>query len=123
MIHARMLRNVGQENMVNWNCHGPLKVEFMVDGDYPPFLSVAIYDCTDKRSEHRSGAIANGLLGTRITVVSVHNLLSFTLLHGPPFPCLLLCELYSSLIPPIFLLRRSHCLVHLRIDHIDSNHQ
>jgi hypothetical protein len=107
--------------MVNWDCHRPLNVKLFPDTDYPPFPSVVIYDCTDKRDEHRAGAVADGLLGARITVISVHNLLSLTLLHGEPFPCLPLRELYSSLIPPIFLLRGSHCIVRPRVDHIDPN--
>jgi hypothetical protein len=57
----------------------------MMDTDHTPFLSVAIYDCADRGGEHRASAIAYGLFGARITIISVHNLLSLALLHGRAF--------------------------------------
>jgi hypothetical protein len=93
--------------MVNCNRHWPLKVKLFPDSDYSPFRSTALYDRADNRDEQRASAIADGLLSARITVKSVHNLLSLTSLHGSPFPFLPpLCELYSSLTRPIFPLRR-----------------
>ena len=86
--------------MVNCNRHWPLKVKLFPDSDYSPFRSTAFYDRADNGDEQRASAIADGLLSARITVKSVHNLLSLTSLHGSPFPFLPpLCELYSSLIP------------------------
>ena len=119
ITHTGMLRCVGQVHMVNCDCHWPLNVKLFPDADYPPFRSVAPYDRADKRGEQRTSAIADGLLSAQITVKSVHNLLSFTLLHGSSHRCLPLCELYSSLTPPIFLPRFCHCLVHPHIDQID----
>jgi hypothetical protein len=80
-----MLRSGRQKYMVNRHRTRSLNVKVMMDTDHTPFLSVVIYDRADKGDEHRACAIADGLLGARITVISVHNLLSFTLLHGRAF--------------------------------------
>jgi hypothetical protein len=80
-----MLCSVRPENMVGWDRHWPLKVKVMMDTDHTPFLSVAIYDCADRGGEHRAGAIAYGLFGARVTIISAHNLLSLTPLHGRAF--------------------------------------